>query len=134
MKTITEKLNEKMVGAQLLTVTDEGISIKKDGKEFFLSLDDIDGDCCGYNEIESKLFYEPNSKRNSIITKVSVAVDGNYDDNNDDGQECVLTFFGEDKKLAEVNAISTSGSGWPYGACVILKCKALDIDEILSEW
>lgn len=133
MEPITEKLNEKLVGAQLLTVTDGGVSIKKDGKEFFLSLDEDYGDCCGYNEIKSKLFCEPNSKRNPIITKVSVAVDGNYDDN-DDGQEGVLTFFGEDKKLAEVNAISTSGSGWPYGACVILKCKALDIDEILSEW
>lgn len=129
MKTITKKLNEKMVGAQLLTVTDEGICIKKDGKEFFLSLGEDYGGCCGYNEIKSKLFCKPSSKRNPIITKVSVNVDADGD-----SQQCLLTFFGEDKKLAEVNAMSSSGSGWPYGACVTLNCKALDINEILSEW
>lgn len=122
-------LNKKLVGSQLLNVTEGSITIEKDGKEFFLDLDKDYGGCCGYNEITTKCFYEPNSKRNPIITNVSIDTDYNGH-----SQECSLTFFGEDKKLAEVNTLSSSGSGWGYGASVTLKCKDLDIDELLSEW
>jgi glutamine cyclotransferase len=45
-----------------------------------------------------------------------------------------ITLFGLDRTLAELNAFSYSGSGWGYGSSMSVMCKALEMDEILTQW
>ena len=83
-----------------------------------------------FNTIETKLFYEKNNKRNPVITNVSII----HNENDIDGDKAILTLLGEDKKIAEIESISSSRSGWAYGAYVRLRCDLLRLDEILSQW
>lgn len=123
-----------LVGCQLIDINNDGFTIKVGSKgDYFKHYEFIDdpGDCCGYNEIEGKLLIETDSKRMPVITKVERVVE---DDNDYYRQKCKITFFGEDKKLAEINTESGSGSGWQYGACVNVKCVETGEEEVLSEW
>lgn len=124
-----KNLKELLVGAQLVDISNSHITIKIKGKEFVLEIEEDYGDCCGYNEVETKCFYEKGSKRNPVITDIKVDTE-----NEDNGNRCILTFFGEDKMLAEVNSFSSSGSGWFYGACVTIECDVLKLNETLSQW
>lgn len=121
----------QLIGCQLIDVNNEGFTVR--GYHGYLKhykfIDDP-GDCCGYNEIEGKLLVETDQKRMPVITRVEQVV-GNAEY---DGQVCHITFFGEDKKLAEINTESGSGSGWQYGACVTVKCVETEEEEVLSEW
>ena len=45
-----------------------------------------------------------------------------------------LTFFGEHKAIAEVNSLSSSGSGWCYGACVTLRCRETGEEHMLTSY
>ena len=117
---------QKLIGAKLISIDEETIKVEKDGKVYEIDIIQDEGDCCGYNEVESKLLISDNSK--PIITNIqedSCFVCGNT---------CLLTFFGEYKPIATLKSISRSGSGWEYGACVSLHCDALNIDEIVTEW
>lgn len=121
---------ENLIGAQIVKVDETFIEVKKDGKTFTLEINSHDGDCCGYADFETKLLYSPNDERNPIITNVKIE-EGQVSDSFD---EVIVTFFGESKPLAVIESIAGSGSGWMYGACVELRCKALDIEETLASW
>ena len=119
-----------LVGYQLVSINDEEIIVRKDGKEFKLSICEDYGDCCGFNEIKTDLFISNEElNRNPIITNVEM---GENDDG--DGSRGRLTFLGEYNPIASVNSYSSSGSGWCYGACVTVECKMLGIDDKLSSW
>lgn len=121
----------QLIGRQLVGVNNEGFTVSGyNGYLKHYKFIDDPGDCCGYNEIEGKLLIDTDPKRMPVITRVEQVVEeGEYD-----CQLCHITFFGEDKKLAEINTESGSGSGWQYGACVTVKCVETGEEEVLSEW
>lgn len=121
----------KLIGYQILSLNDAEIKVRDpySGGTYDIVIDDYGGDCCGFNSIETELFYEEGSERNPVITAVGQDTEGSGD-----GQKCKVTFFGEDKTIATINTFSYSGSGWCYGATVSVKCDFLDIYDILSSW
>lgn len=120
---------EKLIGAQIVSVGDDCIEVKK-GDEFFkLEITSDDGDCCGFADFTTNLLYSPNDLRNPVITNVTRKDEEGYD-----GDSSIITFFGESKLLATIESNAGSGSGWSYGAFVTLRCTALGIDETLSSW
>lgn len=118
-----------LVGMQLVNLTKHAIMVKKNGKTFQIHIDDDEGDCCGFNEISTRLYFKPNSKRNPVITSVV-----QKSQTKEVEETCNVIFFGEDKTIAELDTLSSSGSGWGYGATVSVKCDKLDIDDVLSSW
>lgn len=86
-----------------------------------------EGDCCGYNEISATLLID--EKDMPAIAKVEQK---NKEDEYAD--IVVITFFGMDKKLAEIESLSSSGSGWCYGATVTVKCVETGEEEILTSY
>lgn len=120
-----------LIGYQLVFIDDENIVVRKDNTEYILNIKEDSGDCCGYNEITTKLLIsETELNRNPIITNVEIdEVEAEWD-----GMNAKLTFFGEYKPIAIVDTFSSSGSGWCYGACVSINCEVLGINEILSSW
>lgn len=122
---------DKLIGAQIVSVGISHITLKKDGILYELELESDGGDCCGYGDFETHMYYEEDSERNPIITNVVLnEAEGTYGY----GSSATLTFYGEDKELAEVEASAGSGSGWQYGAWVSISCSKLDIDEMLASW
>lgn len=124
------KMLEKLIGAQILTVSDNSIDVKLGDKVFTLEIISDDGDCCGYAAFTTNLLYSENDLRNPIITNVSI----DNGESDYDSSSSVITFYGESKPLATIESQAGSGSGWNYGAFVSLTCKALDIDENLASW
>lgn len=120
---------EKLIGAQILTVSDDSIEVELDGKVFSLEIISDDGFCCGSASFTTNLLYSENDYRNPIITNVSLK--GGCSEY---GDSSVVTFYGESKPLVTVESEAGSGSGYYYGAYVSLNCKALDIDEHLASW
>lgn len=118
---------EKLIGAKLIEINDEYIEVEKNGKTYFIDIEDEPGDCCGYNDISTKLLLDDISK--PIITNIKTECNDEAE-----GDECLITFFGEYKPIAELHSFSYSGSGWGYGACVTLKCKKLNIEETITNW
>ena len=119
---------KNLIGARLLDLTDEGILVEKDGKVYRIEIDDDSGDCCGYNEITTNLLCTKDSR--PVITNIEHTVD----DSDCDSESAKVVFFGECKPIAEINTLSSSGSGWGYGATVTLISKALNISEVVSSW
>lgn len=124
-----------LIGYQLVQIDDDKIIIKKDDKLYVLKIEEDYGGCCGYTEIKTHLLIDENEiEKNPIITNIE------YENTNKeqvtwfDGNSIRITFYGNDKQLANVESLSSSGSGWCYGACVTIKCKELNIDEIITEW
>lgn len=69
-------------------------------------------------------------KENPVITKIE-----DTEEQEDYGEQKVrITFFGLDKKIAEINASAGSGSGWAYGACVSVWCVENNKSETLASW
>lgn len=121
-----------LVGYQLVSINETEIVVKQNRKVFTLHIKEDEGDCCGYNDIETSLFIDKEDlTRNPVITKVEMSLEDNDDW---DGQKCKITFFGESKPIAELNTHSSSGSGWCYGACVSLICDDIELNETLSAW
>ena len=119
-----------LLGFQLIGINDSEIKLKKGDKTFTLSIIDYEGDCCGGNVIETNLFISNEElNRNPIITDITIEKS-----ESEWGETCKVVFFGEEKNIAELTTDSSSGSGWHYGACVSVKCKELDLNEVLSEW
>lgn len=119
-----------LIGFQLVAINDSEIKLKKDDKTFTLSIVEDEGDCCGQNDIETNLFVSDEElDRNPVITNIIV-------DRHEDewGETCKAVFFGEEKHIAELETYSSSGSGWCYGACVAIECKALELNKVLSQW
>ncbi|MBX0320106.1 hypothetical protein [Shouchella clausii] len=120
---------EKLIGAQILSVDNNYIEVKKGDEVFKLEIISDDGGCCGYADFTTNLLYSPNDLRNPVITNVA-REDGKVDYQD----SSTITFFGESKPLATIESNAGSGSGWGYGAFVSLHCRALDIDETLASW
>ncbi len=121
----------ELKGYQLVSIDEEKIVVKKGDNSYILHIVEDEGDCCGFNEIQTDLFIcNEELKRNPIITDIEMVAE----DRGGDGENCKVTFFGEYKPMAELNTYSSSGSGWCYGAAVTLICEALELDETLSSW
>lgn len=121
---------KELIGYQLVSIDDTRILVRKGDSTYELIIEEDYGDCCGYNEIDTKLLISNDElERNPIITNVIT-------EDNDDGwsYEAKITFFGESKPLAELNSLSSSGSGWCYGACVTIVCKDLNMSETITQW
>ena len=120
-----------LIGYQLVSIDNEKIVVRKDGTEYILHIKEDYGDCCGYNEITTKLLIsETELNRNPIITNVEITKE-----NDDyDGMSGKIAFFGEYKPMAVLDTYSSSRSGWCYGACVWVDCEALEINEEVSSW
>ena len=120
---------QALVGFQILFMDEEYIVVAKNKEIFVLTIEDDEGDCCGYNEITTDLIYGAFSKHNPVITKVTIE-----NEEIDEGQYCSVCFFGGSKLIGNIDTYSSSGSGWGYGATVTVRCKRLDINDILSSW
>ena len=122
----------KVVGAQLVELNNNGFTVKRGDEYFHFDFIEDEGDCCGYNDISTNLFISPSMlSRNPVITKIDIE---NDDDTGEDSATCRITFFGKVKKMAEVETLSSSGSGYSYGACVSCVCRETEEKEVLSFW
>lgn len=120
---------DKLVGAQVVRINESSIEVKLGDKIHVLEIVVDEGDCCGFANFDMKLLYAEGDERNPIITNIEIE-----SDSKDYEETAIMTFYGENKKIASIEAEAGSGSGWAYGACVTLRCKTLDIDETLVEW
>lgn len=119
-----------LIGYQLVDLNNEQLIVSKNNKEYIIEINEDGGDCCGYNAIETQLFFnKAEKKRNPIITNIKVDHEEGEDDDT-----CKIAFFGESKKIGLIDAYSSSGSGWQYGATVWLECKTLNINETLTQF
>lgn len=123
----------QLIGSQLVEFSEKGFVVKCTNgnlKRFVFELDC--GDCCGFNDlVNTLLISECELSRNPVITKIE-QIDVSHLGH--DGNHIVITFFGEAKKLAEIDSHSSSGSGWRYGACVTLRCLETDKVETITSW
>lgn len=121
---------EFLVGARLVAADDTGFEVvASDNKRYRFNFEEYEGDCCGYNTINSCLLIGDEIERNPRITKVKHTT---IDDACSQG--CEITFFGVSKPIYTASIESGSGSGWCYGATVKLTCKEDGFDEILTSW
>lgn len=120
-----------LIGYQIIRLDEDGFTVRKGTKTKHFVFEHDDGDCCGYNDLRTELLINnTNAKNNPIITNIE------YErlTNDDYGDALTITFFGLDKKLAEINSESASGSGWCYGACQWVRCLETNDEEMLTEW
>ena len=121
---------KKMIGSKLVDFKNNSFVVRKGNRTFSFVLLEENGDCCGFNDLISTLLIsEEDLKRNPVITKIE-----EIDQCGEGSAHVVVTFFGEDRKLAQIDSLSSSGSGWSYGACVILKCLQTSEEEIITQW
>lgn len=134
MKRIKYKANRqisslrKLVGMTLIDLNTQGFTVKdKDGERLHFVFDEDDGGCCGYNKIKTTLSM---SRRNPpVITKVQ------YQDVSAGDEDAIrITLFGLDKEIAEIFSMSSSGSGWAYGATVAVKCREINFTEVITQY
>lgn len=124
------KMLEKLIGAQLIELNRRGFVVRKDGELIRFSFIEDYGNCCGFNRIETHLFISKDElRRNPIITNIQE--DGTR---GNDSSNLIITFFGEEKQIAKIDTMSSSGSGWGYGAFVSLRCLKTEEEEILTQW
>jgi hypothetical protein len=119
-----------LVGAKLVAADNTGFEVvASNNKRYRFNFEEYEGDCCGYNTINSCLLIGDEIEQNPIITKVEhMTTDDEY------SQRCKITFFGMSKPIYTAAIESGSGSGWCYGATVKLTCKEDGFDEILTSW
>ena len=121
----------ELVGAQLLSFGSGGFTVRMPDMEVrsFRYVQD-EGDCCGFNSLDTTLLINRDELRNNpVITAVhQVREDGGEADS------LMVTFFGLDRKLAEINSFSSSGSGWCYGATVSLECMETSDNLVLTSY
>lgn len=120
---------EDLIGYKLCDIDDKYIIVTNGEHYYALELNQYEGDCCGYNELETKLLID--SKNSPIITNI-VREESTSD--LEECDKCEITFYGLDKELAKINSISGSESGWCYGACVTVECKRLDMKDTITSW
>lgn len=134
MKRIKYKANKqisslrKLVGMKLIDLSTDGFTVEDmDGERLRFVFDEDEGDCCGYNEIQTTL--SMSTKNPPVITRVQY-----QDVTEGDEDAVVITFFGLDKEIAEIFAMSSSGSGWAYGATVAVKCREINFTEVITQY
>lgn len=121
---------DELFGAQILNIdTDNSkFAVKlKSGEIRNYEIIEDEGDCCGFNRFGILVIDSDEVNKNPIITNIESEI-GDVEDAN----SLKLTFFGEHKAIAEINSLSSSGSGWCYGACVTLKCRETGEGKILT--
>ena len=123
-----DKLKE-LIGAQILKINKDSITVKLNNNTYTLNLDAYNGDCCGYADFELNMRYSENDDRNPIITNIEIENKDYYS-----GDSFVVTFYGENKEIATIEGSAGSGSGWTYGACVSITCSELGLDETLAQY
>lgn len=111
---------ENLIGSKLISFDEDGFSvILPSGEQRDFVFEEDEGDCCGFNEFSTELLVSADElSNNPIITNIE-----KEDTSGRDDDSVKIAFFGECKKIAEVNSLSSSGSGWCYGACVWVTCK-----------
>lgn len=128
-------LKEKLIGAQVLAVTEDSITVSINDEEFVLEVHTYHGDCCGFAEADVKPLTDvlkvsqENTSSNPVITDIKTNND--FDDCSD---QIEITFFGESQELFEITGEAGSGSGWAYGATVSIVCDKLQLDEVIVEY
>lgn len=134
MKRIKYKANRqisslrKLVGMKLIDLSSDGFTVEDtDGERLHFVFDEDEGGCCGYNEIQTTLSIS--RKNPPIITKVQYR-----DVSRGDEDAIIITFFGLDKEIAEICSVSSSGSGWAYGASVAVKCREINFTEVITQY
>lgn len=134
MKRIKYKANKqisslyKLVGMKLIDLNRTGFTVEDtDGERFRFVFDEDEGDCCGYNEIKTTL--SVSTKNPPVITKVQY-----QDVTAGDEDAIVITFFGLDREIARIFSMSSSGSGWAYGATVAVKCREINFTEVITQY
>lgn len=128
-----EEMLNSLIGSRLVMLSDEGFTVRgDDGKERHFVFEEDYGDCCGFNEVTSTIFFNPNDEENlPAITNIDRLED---ECPTDDGNSLRITFFGLAKKLAIIDSYSSSGSGWQYGATVTLICKETGDEAVVTTW
>jgi hypothetical protein len=122
---------ENLIGSKLISFDNDGFSvILPSGEQIDFVFDEDKGDCCGFNELSTELLISTDElSNNPIITNIEKTDTSGYDDDS-----VKIAFFGECKKIAEVNSLSSSGSGWNYGACVWVTCKQTGEEETITSY
>ena len=124
------KMLNGLVGASLVELNERRFIVNKDDMLICFTFEEDEGGCCGFNEITTNLFISKEElHRNPIITSIQTERDAG---NNED--RLIITLFGEQKQLAEIESMSSSGSGWSYGATVTLHCLKTNEKEVLTSW
>lgn len=122
---------EYLIGSKLISFDNDGFSVILPSGEQrdFVFYEDY-GDCCGYNELSTELLISADElSNNPIITNIEKT-----DTSERDEDSVKIAFFGECKKIAEVNSLSSSGSGYCYGACVWVTCKQTNEEETITSY
>lgn len=120
---------KNLIGWQIVSMNNDGFVVAKNGEKRTFEFYEDYGDCCGYNILKTKLLYEESSVNNPVITAIDFNTDNNYEEDH-----VVITFFGGYKPLAEIDSMSSSSSGWCYGACVTCRCIETGEEETISHW
>lgn len=120
---------KELLGSQILSIDETSITVELLGRKYILELDSDNGGCCGYADFTTTMLYSENDINNPIITDIKFL---NNDDHSCDTS--IITFYGSNKELANIESEAGSDSGWSYGACVSIRCKDLNIDERLADW
>lgn len=124
---------ESLIGAKLSCISDEKIVvIDTNGKQRVFNFIKDDGDWCGFAEVNTHLYITQDElNTNPVITNVKTKRSSGEENESDD---FYITLCGINKKLAKVSCRASSGSGWGYGATVTIRCKALNINDVLCEY
>ena len=122
---------ENLIGSKLVSFDDNGFSVVlPNGEQRDFIFNEDEGGCCGFNELSTELLISADElSNNPIITNIEKS-----DTSGSDEDSVKIAFFGECKKIAEVNSLSSSGSGWCYGACVWVTCKQTDEKETITSY
>lgn len=122
-------LNE-LIGAQLKHIDNNSIIFLKNGEEYRFDIVEEHGDCCGFAEVNTRLFISKKEiERNPVITKIKT---NSHEKRKSETVYIVL--FGEYKPMAEIIAEAGSETGCCYGACVMLHCKKTKKKQMIAIW
>lgn len=106
------------------------MSVEKDRYIYSIEFDGDEGDCCGYYDIENNLLFDKDHiDNNPVITNIEEECG-----ERDCCEQIKITLFGEYKPIVIISAEAGSGSGWQYGAIVRVKCKPLEIEDVLVNY
>lgn len=134
MKEVEMKdLLKDIIGAQLSSVTTHSFTVRTPaGKVFEFQFEEDEGDCCGYNNLSTTLYFDSDDiANNPVITNFSYE---NSQEELQPGQSATITLFGLNRTIAKFDSFSSSDSGYWYGATVTLKCHRTDKYSVVSMW
>ena len=128
MKEITlRKMLKTTIGAQLIALGDCGFTVRTTDDQYLDFEFTSDSDDYGTeNNITTKLYFDPNDKKNApIITNVTYSKE-----KADNYGHVLITFLGLNKTLAQIDSCS---SGDDYYCCaVLLECLPLRKYSIIT--